>query len=352
MNETTQLAESTDIANTSAGIVVTDPNQHDNPITYVNRGFTILTGYDADEVVGRNCRLLQGEETDLADISRLREAIAEGSEIESTLVNYRKDGKAFLNRLLLAPIKDESGGITAYFGVMRSEGSRETVTPPETAADLRDAMPMLRELQHRVKNHLAMVVGMIRMQAGHGVDKTAFRALSHRIEALALLYDDLDTADRPGNTAAIDACAYLSRVTGAIHGLEARSDIEMEVDCDTVRLPVNTCAQLGLLVSELVTNALKHAFVGREGGKVWVRLHALSDNALRLTVEDDGIGMPDDAAWPEDSTRLSAVRPDAVKTGGLGGSIVKALTSSLDACVNVMKTSHGTTVTIEIETIG
>lgn len=117
-------------------------------------------------------------------------------------------------------------------------------------------------------------------------------------------------------------------------------------------LPVNTCAKLGLLVSELVTNALKHAFQGRDRGKVWVRFHALSEDGVRLIVEDDGVGMPDAIDWPKDSKNIEAIKSNGSDQpgarGGVGGSIVQALTSSLGAGLNVMTSLQGTTVTIDL----
>ena len=334
------------------GIMVTDPHQPDNPITYANPGFARMTGYDQHEVLGRNCRFLQGEDTDPKTISLIREAIRESSEIEVLVVNYRKNGEPFLNRLLIAPIQDENDNLTAFFAVQRDETAQEVPEAPADPGEARDALPMLQELQHRVKNHLAMVVSMIRMQARSGVDADAFQALSHRIEALALLYMDLERTDRPGDPSKIDACTYLTRVARAIDGLEARESVTLQIDCEEMWLPVNTCAQLGLLVSELVTNALKHAFQGRDEGKVWVHLHALSGNGVRLIVEDDGVGIPDTIDWPRDSKAIETInsdqKPQPKTAGGIGGSIVRTLTSSLDAGLNVMTSLRGTTVTIDL----
>lgn len=209
------------------GIVVTDPQQPDNPITYANRGFARMTGYEQREVLGKNCRFLQGEGTDPAIVSRIREAIRETSEIEVVIKNYRKSGEPFMNRLLIAPIQDENNNLTAFFSVQRDEMEQDRSEAPADQSEARDALPMLQELQHRVKNHLAMVVSMIRMQAGRGVDADSFRALSHRIEALALLYKDLERTDEPGQTPTIDACTYLTRVARAIHGLESRQDVTL-----------------------------------------------------------------------------------------------------------------------------
>ncbi|AWN44059.1 PAS domain S-box protein [Methylobacterium durans] len=96
-------------------MVITNPRLNDNPIVFVNDSFCRLTGYDRDEIVGRNCRFLQGTETDRADVMRLRDAIAAPHGIEIDLRNYRKDGTPFWNRLLMAPVHDANGQLAYFF---------------------------------------------------------------------------------------------------------------------------------------------------------------------------------------------------------------------------------------------
>jgi two-component system cell cycle sensor histidine kinase/response regulator CckA len=101
----------------SGGIVISDPNLHDNPIIYVSSGFERLTGYSAEEVVGLNCRFLQGEESDPAAVQQIREAIAKGEPCTVELQNYRKDGTSFWNKLSISPVFDDNGKLTHFVGV-------------------------------------------------------------------------------------------------------------------------------------------------------------------------------------------------------------------------------------------
>jgi PAS domain S-box-containing protein len=96
-------------------MIITDPHQPDNPIVFVNAAFTKLTGFARPEIVGRNCRFLQGPETDQAEIARLRTAIAERTPIELELLNYRKDGTTFWNRVLVSPVFNDDGELTYFF---------------------------------------------------------------------------------------------------------------------------------------------------------------------------------------------------------------------------------------------
>ena len=95
-------------------IVVTDPRQADNPIVFANDAFCLMTGYARDEVVGRNCRFLQGPHTDPAVVQCIRDAIAGPRALEVDIRNHRKNGEPFWNRLMMAPVYD-SGGELAYF---------------------------------------------------------------------------------------------------------------------------------------------------------------------------------------------------------------------------------------------
>lgn len=87
------------------GTIVTDPSQHDNPIIYTNKTFIEMTGYTQEEVIGRNCRFLQGPETAKEDVQKMKEAIADEKKILLTLQNYRKDGSPFWNRLAIEPVR-------------------------------------------------------------------------------------------------------------------------------------------------------------------------------------------------------------------------------------------------------
>ncbi|MDF0603448.1 PAS domain-containing protein [Psychromarinibacter sp. C21-152] len=350
----------------SVAIVMTDPHAPDNPITYVNEAFEQITGYSRDDALGRNCRFLQGEATAEEDVDRIRRGLDSGDEFEVVLTNHKADGTPFRNQLLVVPVRDQAGEISAFFGVQRELEEGDT---PEASHGARPAdaetdhtLSLLRELQHRVKNHLSMIVGMIRVQAKREVTQESMRAVGRRIEALALLYEEVLGASMAGGGGdEIRVGSYLDRIAAELAGLVGRSGIKVNVDCQEITLPMDQAARLGLLLSELLTNALEHAFEGRDSGVVNVRCQRMQDGRVRLVVEDDGVGMPEDSDWPYEAPGIAAQRDRADSlegaldtTGsrgksGVGGSIVLALTETLGAQLDVSRGGDGTCVEVRVQ---
>lgn len=113
------------LASVTEGILITDPQQSDNPIIYANSGFESLTGYSFDEVRGRNCRFLQGEGTDPSDVATIRAALAAGQPCSVEILNYRKDRTQFWNLLSISPVRDNAGRVTHYIGVQQDVTARK-----------------------------------------------------------------------------------------------------------------------------------------------------------------------------------------------------------------------------------
>lgn len=114
-------------------VVISDPSLPDNPLIYVSDEFERQTGYAAAEVIGRNCRFLQGPDTDPAAVEAIREALATHTEITVDLLNYRKDGRPFWNRLRIRPLLDEAGVVRYYAGAQTPIMSDEVLPRPVAA---------------------------------------------------------------------------------------------------------------------------------------------------------------------------------------------------------------------------
>ncbi len=109
----------------SDGIVLTDPHQPDNPIIYANPAFSKLTGYQLEEIIGRNCRFLQGSKTERQVVAQIRQAIAQHQEIQAVLLNYRKDGQPFWNELKIAPVLSDTSELLYFVGIQTDVTQRE-----------------------------------------------------------------------------------------------------------------------------------------------------------------------------------------------------------------------------------
>ncbi len=113
------------IAACTIGVIMTDARQDDQPIVYVNPAFEALSGYAADEILGRNCRFLQGQDRDQPGVEEIRQAMAQQRSTTVILRNYRKDGTLFYNELSLSPVHDASGTLTHYLGFQNDVTARE-----------------------------------------------------------------------------------------------------------------------------------------------------------------------------------------------------------------------------------
>jgi two-component sensor histidine kinase len=201
----------------------------------------------------------------------------------------------------------------------------------EFETKLREKDTLLREIQHRVKNNLQMITALIRLEARNvpGGSTTRFDRLAGRIESLQLLYQSLSEEEQYKE---IDLGVYLSQIASAVMRSHAVEGIRLDLKVDAYPVSVNVAMPAGLVVNELLTNALKHAFVGRDGGTI--TLHSLVDgNGCRVVVADDGIGLPEGAEWP--------------KRGKLGSLIVQSLRENAKADLQVESIpGRGTRVTI------
>ncbi|CAN5818185.1 hypothetical protein BH24DEI2_BH24DEI2_17980 [soil metagenome] len=141
-------------------IVVSDPNQDDNPLIYVNKGFENLTGYSFDESVGRNCRFLQNDNHDQPGLVQLRKAVKASQDAQVTLLNYRKDGTSFWNELYVSAIRDQGGDLIYFMGVQNDITRRveqERNLKKAVKASLQDSSWLSRAIFEKLAQYAAGV---------------------------------------------------------------------------------------------------------------------------------------------------------------------------------------------------
>lgn len=143
-------------------MIVTDPGQPDNPIVFANEAFAELTGFAQDEVVGRNCRFLQGEQTDRAVLQRVREALENQHEICVEVLNYRKDGSTFWNELFITPIFNEHGKLVYFFASQLDVSRRRDAENGLRYVQSMEALGQLTGgIAHDFNNLLQVMIGYI-----------------------------------------------------------------------------------------------------------------------------------------------------------------------------------------------
>jgi two-component sensor histidine kinase len=218
-------------------------------------------------------------------------------------------------------IQDDDG-VDTFRLVALAEVGHAQPDQSELEKSLRDKDGLLLELQHRVKNNLQMITALVRMEARNVTEDDAgkrFDRLAGRINALSVLYDCLSNQGR-GETESIDLGTYLSQVATSVMQAHAVEGIRLDLMVDTWPVSINVAMPAGLVVNELMTNALKHAFVGRGGGTI--RMHSLVDDAgCFITIADDGVGLPNGVSWP--------------KPGKLGAAIAQSLRQNAGATMTV-----------------
>ena len=156
---------------------------------------------------------------------------------------------------------------------------------------------------------------------------------------MQLLYQELGQVEAvDDDTQTIPMGAYVSRIASAIGHLEARENIRLNIRTESFDVSIDTAARIGLIASEIITNAFQHAFVTGGPGLIEVSLRHLSRGAMRLEVMDDGNGMPDNISWPDSNT--------------MGASIVRTLSDGLGATLAVVRGATGTTICLDVPFAG
>lgn len=293
---------------TRMAMVITDPAQPDNPIVFCNVSFQQLTGYDREEIIGKNCRFLQGPDTDRAAVVRVREAIGQGHDIDVDLLNYRKDGSTFWNALYLSPVRDSSGTIRFFFAsqldvtdrveAQQAIDKQRQLVEREVArrtADLQAALEtktiLLHEVDHRVKNNLTMIGSLLRLQA-RTIDDPLISAkldsMLERVDALAVVHRQLyQSAD----ITTFDVGSFVGALTSDVIASSGRTDIVLEASTHELLVESSAASALGLILNEILTNALKHAFADGRSGKLSVVTEAHGMTGT-IVICDDGPGSP------------------------------------------------------------
>ena len=265
---------------TRMALCIADPRQEDCPLVYCNQAFIDLTGYSRADIVGKNCRFLQGPGTKPSAVARLREAIESAEYTVVDILNYRKDGTAFWNAVHVGPIYDENGELAYFFGsqwdITELLAARETIIENERVA---------AELRHRTDNLFAVLSAIVRLSARGETDVANLSdKIQRRIEALAgahrvSLSDEGLREDRSNLRNLVEAVMRPYR--------NAHAD-RLHLGGEMIELPRKHVTPIGLTLHELATNALKYGALSTRDGRVDVDWRVEGDQLLIDWVEHVG----------------------------------------------------------------
>jgi hypothetical protein len=305
-NDPARLAEVLMAAAAAAptGVVVSDPNLPDCPIVFANPGFHRMTGYGPEEVLGRNCRFLQGPGTDPEAVAAIRAAIAAARPVDVTLVNHRKDGTRFVNELHISPVPGPDGRPMAFLGIQHDVTAR--IRAEEAA---RRARKRAERASAEKSDFLAFVSHEVRTPL-NGVLGTLSLLLDTPLTAEARAY--AETARRSGETLlwTVNEVLDLSRIEAGRLELEDLPFAPAELVEEVLTLVAPLAADKGLRlassldpalppqlmgdpqrVRQVLLNLLDNAVKFTSAGAVELRLMA-GDGRLAVEVEDTGPGIP------------------------------------------------------------
>jgi PAS domain S-box-containing protein len=333
-------------------MIVTDAALPGNPILFANPAFTDLSGYTLTELLGQDPHFMNGEGTDPRAIARYEAAIREGRDDTVELRQYRKDGTPFIAILFASPLTDGQGRVTHHFLSYLDISRRHTAEVELQAltrdlerrvaartAELEAANGRLRQLvteretllvevNHRAKNSLAVAASLLGIQGGRQADPAVrglFEEAQGRLAAMARVHDLLSKSE---SSQRVDLATYLSDLCEALRpGAETADGVGLTASAESILVPADTAFSLGIVLTELITNALKYAFPPPLSGTVEALLHHRPAGRIELVVRDDGVGMPQ------------------VRQGSLGYSLIRSLVEQIDGEID-LRNEGGLTVTI------
>jgi len=321
----------------TVGITIGHANRPDMPIVYANDGFTKLTGYSKQRVLGNNCRFLQGEDTDDETVAEIRSAIRSQEPIRTEVLNYRADGTPFWNRLTIAPVtRVNDDEVTHYVGI------QEDIT----AKKRRDRLigVLNRVLRHNLRNDMTAVMGFAGEIEGRTDGEVA--RLASRVKQTAADLVELSEKARGFQTAARDAEPLaprdiLSDVKSVVADLRTEyPDVDFSIDVGA-SAEVMATERLRLALKELGENAAKHG----NSSAVTYQVEVTDDTDVAVHVRDTGPGLPD-----VEQHVLEAGQETPLEHGtGIGLWLVNWIVTGLGGDV-IATVDDGTTVTVRFST--
>ncbi len=300
--------------NSPMGIALLD--QH-NDVMMINDGFEKIFGYSIDDVKG-----LCLDNIIVPEESKNRAKDLSNSEIPFTYTSKRKHKYGKLVDVLICgvPIKIE-GNTIAIYGIYVDISDRIQSEQKNIEA-LREKEILLSEIHHRVKNNLAVITGLLELQS-HNLEsleaKSALKDSQLRINSMALIHEKLYQNE---SLSQINFNRYIKELVDVIQHSHEKKDAKLliNLDVENIKLPITKAIPCGLIINEIVTNSLKHAFDGIDNPTISISLNKKGESIV-LSISDNGIGLPD--------------KFDNLESNSLGIILIKTLSNQIESTLSV-----------------
>lgn len=285
----------------------------DKGLVEFNDAFCDMLGYPRRELMEKRWDELTHPE-DLAEDQRQFERMLTGDLPGYTMEKryFRKDGGVLHARISVTCLRRPDGSAKETFGIiqdiseqkrlnqsLREHQRRLEETLAAQTASIEEKEALLREINHRVKNNLQVLISMLRLQSRRDEREGVVEALddaTQRVRVMALVHEILYCAP---SLAQIELCEYVSDLVRGLRGtFDHDSGIRISVDVEAgILLDADGAVTCGMVLNELISNAVKHAFPHGKGGRIGVEARRLADGRVRVTVRDNGVGLREDIDW-------------------------------------------------------
>ena len=277
--------------NSSNPLIVINP---DTSIRYVNPAFELLTGFSSAKLIGEKAPYPWWiEEASKERIAEFKEIIQKGTK-DFEMLFQRKDGERFWVKITSTPVK--SDGEFEYYLANWVDITDYKKAEQKIKATLVEREVLLKDNHHRVKNNLQIISRMLNQQSGKITDKKVleiFRETQNRVESMALIHEKLYQSK---DMTRIDFADYIQAVASHLfpqYNVDP-SVIKQKIDAHDVFMGINTAIPCSLIINELLSNCLKHAFPAGKEGEIRIDLRSDANKKFTLIVSDNGVGFPED----------------------------------------------------------